>query len=82
MALLPAQGVQMNPLTWAKIYIYIYIIFNFFLPPKIKFELPEHKFCLNLAEIGLNMLNLVLLSQYFHNNFKINVKGQVIIDFI
>ena len=80
----------MNPLTWAKkkkkkkyIYIYIYIKFLiFFWPPKIKFELPEHKFCLNLSEIGLNMLNLVLLSQYFHNNFKINVKWQIIIDFI
>ena len=66
----------MNPLDLGKKKKFIYKIF------KIFFEHLKHKFCLNLAEINFNILNFVLLSQYFHNNFKIKVKWQVISDFI
>ena len=47
---------------------YLYIKFNFFIyfdPPKIKIWRPYFVYP---TEISLNMIILILLSQYFHNN--------------
>ena len=48
------SGVQFNPFDLANLYIYIY-----------NFEPPDFKFFLNSTDISLNMIILILLSQYF-----------------